>query len=135
MKKLLTWRTAAAVILAAAVLSIVVFAQQGKGMIVPADAQKLVASDSTVVVLDVRTPAEFTGPTGHLKNAILIPVQELESRVGELATYKGRTILVYCRSGHRSTTASSILAGHGFAVQNMDGGINRWIAENLPVVH
>ena len=105
-----------------------------KGLIAPGEAQKLLDSDSTVIVLDVRTPEEFNGDTGHLAKAILLPLQELEQRVGELTPYKEGKIVVYCRSGHRSTTAAKFLEKKGFNVLNLDGGILRWKAEDLPVV-
>ena len=107
---------------------------EGKSIITPGEAHKLLKTDTTVVVLDVRTPAEFTGETGHLARALLIPVQDLEQRVGELSKYKKHTVVVYCRTGHRSTTATEILKKHGFKALNMVGGITRWRAESLPVI-
>ena len=105
----------------------------GKSPIAPADVQKLIQKDSTVVLLDVRTKTEFESETGHLAGAELIPVQELEERVGELTKYKDRTIVVYCRTGRRSTTATDILQKRGFNALNMTGGITRWRQEGLPV--
>ena len=100
----------------------------------PADVLSLAGKDSTVVLLDVRTPEEFNSETGHLAGALLIPVQELEDRVGELTKYHDRTIVVYCRTGHRSTSATGILQKHGFKVMNMEGGITHWRAEHFPTV-
>jgi rhodanese-related sulfurtransferase len=128
------YRNAAATLGVMLVMTSSMIAQPGKVLITPADAQKLVKNDSTVVLLDVRTPAEFHSPTGHLDKAILIPIQELEERVGELKAYKGRTVVVYCRTGHRSTAGTSILRDHGFTAYNMEGGITRWISEGLPTV-
>jgi rhodanese-related sulfurtransferase len=86
-----------------------------------------VDSGQDILLLDVRTEAEFNGPLGHIENALLIPVQELPNRIGELEKFKDRTIIVYCRSGRRSEQASQILLEHGFKnVQNMTGGINSW---------
>jgi predicted sulfurtransferase len=48
------------------------------GTVTPAEVARMMAKDSNVVVLDVRTEAEFESETGHLKGASLIPVQELE---------------------------------------------------------
>jgi len=59
-------------------------------------AQEL-AKDSTVTILDVRTPEEFA--QGHLQKARLIPVGEIANRIGELSTLKDKQILVYCHSG------------------------------------
>ena len=85
------------------------------------------------LVLDVRTPAEFK--QGHLKDARLIPVQELQKRIGELASYKDKDILIYCATGNRSTVASKILIDRGFTrIVNMRHGIAQWYQEKLPVV-
>ncbi len=86
------------------------------------EAKKLV-DDSEAVVLDVRTPEEFE--EGHIPKATLIPLQELESRLGELD--KDETYLVVCRSGNRSAQASELLVQEGFKkVYNMTRGMNTW---------
>lgn len=81
-----------------------------------------------VIVLDVRTKDEYEGKTddyGSIKNAINIPVQELESRVKELDQYKESNVIVYCSLGKRSSRASYLLGDHGFThVMNMTGGIS-----------
>jgi phage shock protein E len=100
----------------------------------PAGAVALLDSDSNVVVLDVRTPGEFTSSTGHLEGAILIPVQDLASRLDELEPYREKTILVYCRTQNRSTVATKLLTEKGFNAVCMTGGIVQWNAEQRPVV-
>jgi rhodanese-related sulfurtransferase len=102
-------------------------------LIAPAEVEKLVRHDNGVVLLDVRTLEEFDGETGHLPRAILIPVEHLTLRISELEQLKSRTIVAYCRTGHRSATATEILQRHGFAALNMEGGIARWLAEGLPI--
>jgi rhodanese-related sulfurtransferase len=89
------------------------------------DAKKLI-EDNEVIVLDVRTPEEFQG--GHIPNAILIPLQELENRLTEID--KEKSYLVVCRSGNRSAQASEILSNNGFStIYNMTGGMNNWAFE------
>jgi len=97
-------------------------------------ASELITSDSNIVLLDVRTPEEFSGELGHLKNAILIPVQELEARIGEMDQYKEKKILAYCRTGRRSLTATKILRDHGFDATNVQGGMVEWNKLGLPSV-
>ncbi|TMI91605.1 MAG: rhodanese-like domain-containing protein [Bacteroidetes bacterium] len=87
--------------------------------------------EKNVVFLDVRTVAEFNGNApdkfGAIKNAINIPVQELESRMGELEKYKDKEIIVYCSHSHRSPRASYMLTQNGFKnVTNMLGGMSVW---------
>ncbi len=83
----------------------------------------ILASEPNVVVLDVRTQEEFVGPLGHLKGAELLPIQELHQRVGELQKYRDKKILVICHSGGRSSRATRFLAGKGFNVINVEGGM------------
>jgi rhodanese-related sulfurtransferase len=84
-----------------------------------------------VIFLDVRTPAEFNGTAeakfGAIKNAINIPVQELENRMNELEKYKDIEIVVYCSHSRRSPRASYMLTQKGFKhVTNMEGGMSVW---------
>jgi len=106
-----------------------------QNLLSPADVQERIAADSTMMLLDVRTPSEWQSATGHLPGAILIPVQELAGRVGELDPYKHRHIIVYCRTQNRSAHAASFLKEHGFNATAMAGGITRWNSEERPVVH
>lgn len=99
-----------------------------------ASADSLIKADTNTVVLDVRSPDEFASETGHLKNAKLIPVDELEGRIDELSAYKDKTIVTYCRSGRRSAQASDILAKKGFKVVNVEGGITSWNESGLLTV-
>lgn len=109
----------------------------------PKEAYDMINNDTNIVVLDVRTPAEYQSKTGHLwyneagqkKKAILIPVQELQSRLKELEPYKDKTVIAYCRTGNRSGVAAQFLERMGYRVFNLLGGIVQWQAEGLPVVH
>ena len=79
-----------------------------------------------LVVLDVRYQYEYD--MGHLYDAVLIPYDELETRIGELEEQKNHEMIVYCRSGYRSEIASEILVEYNFTkVYNMLGGILAWI--------
>lgn len=90
--------------------------------VTPDEAKELM-DQKKVTVLDVRTPEEFQA--GHIPGATLIPVQELEGRLGELK--KDRSYLVVCRSGNRSVQASEILTGKGFSkIYNLTEGMNAW---------
>jgi parallel beta-helix repeat protein len=93
------------------------------------EAKTLIDTNMGLVVLDVRTLEEYD--SGHIRNSILIPHTELESRLAELNM--SDEILVYCGTGGRSATASQILADNGFLhVYNMLGGIVAWDAEGYP---
>ena len=78
------------------------------------------------LLLDVRTPEEFN--QGFIEGAVLIPVTELGQRLDEIEQYKDKPVLVYCRSGNRSVTASEILIDNGFTeVHNLLTGYNGWV--------
>jgi rhodanese-related sulfurtransferase len=78
------------------------------------------------VLLDVRTPEEFA--TGHVPQAVNIPLDQLAARAGELDP-KART-LVICRSGHRSVSAAKLLAKQGFTdAYSVKGGTLAWKGE------
>ena len=94
---------------------------------------RLQQGDTTLQLLDVRTPEEYFSETGHIQGSILIPVQELRERSSELLPYRGKTIVAYCRSGHRSSQAADVLRGEGFSVLNMTGGIRSWNERMFPV--
>ena len=85
-----------------------------------------------LVVLDVRTQREYG--SGHIYGAVWIPYTELEARIGELAGHEDHEIIVYCRSGGRSVTASGILDSYNFTeVYNMLGGFLAWQSAGYPV--
>lgn len=96
--------------------------------------QERIISDSTLVIMDVRTPEELMEPLGKLENVINIPVQELESRLYELEKFRDREILVICKLGIRSATATKFLIKHGFNAKNILGGMVEYRAktENNP---
>ena len=86
---------------------------------------------SNIILLDVRTEEEFNGTApekfGRLKNAINIPVQQLEERIKELDAYKQKEIIVYCSHSHRSPAASYLLTQKGFKkVTNLQYGMHMW---------
>ena len=82
--------------------------------------------DSDTTVLDVRTEEEFYGPLGHIEGAILIPIDDLEGRVGELNSVKNENIYVVCRTGGRSGRGKDFLNSNGFTAVNVDGGMVAW---------
>lgn len=81
-------------------------------------------SDDKVIILDVRTEAEYN--EGHITNAVLLPNEEIGSTQPEILPDKDAVILVYCRSGNRSKQASQKLADMGYTNIYEFGGINTW---------
>lgn len=78
-----------------------------------------------VVLLDVREQSEYD--SGHIPDAILLPLGTIdEDTAAAVIPEKDSTVLVYCRSGNRSKTASSALANLGYTNIYEFGGINTW---------
>lgn len=81
-------------------------------------------NDENIVLLDVRTPGEYS--EGHLKNSILIDYHsgEFKDRLKELS--RDKTYLLYCRSGNRSGKTMKIMRKLNFnKVYNVKGGISK----------
>jgi len=90
-------------------------------------------ADTNVVVLDVRTVAEFT--EGHIDGAILIDQGQSDFVEKAKATLPiDKKIAVYCRSGRRSANAAGKLADIGYKCVNLKGGIIAWKDAGKPVV-
>ena len=78
-----------------------------------------------VIILDVREQDEYD--SGHIPGAVLLPVGSIdEDTAAEVISEKDSTVLVYCRSGNRSKTASSSLAELGYTNIYEFGGISTW---------
>lgn len=89
-------------------------------------------TDSNVVVLDVRTAAEFA--EGHIKGAILIDQGQSDFvEKAKAALPVDKKIAVYCRSGRRSANAAGKLADIGYKCVNLKGGIVAWKEVGMPV--
>lgn len=86
---------------------------------------KEMMDNQEVIILDVREQDEYDG--GHIPGAVLLPVGTIdETTAAGVIPDKDATVLVYCRSGNRSKTASSALADLGYTNIYEFGGINTW---------
>jgi len=94
----------------------------------PQQAQEMMETND-VIILDVRTQTEFD--TGHLPDAILLPDYEVSEKAEAVIPDKSSIIIVYCRSGRRSETASRTLIRMGYAQVYDIGGIQSWTGEIL----
>ncbi len=92
----------------------------------------LLENDDNVTLLDVRTIQEYK--EGHLRDATLIPVQALSQNLGMLKQDKNKKIIVYCRTGSRSVSASRILEENGFTPLNVKGGILKFQSLGVQLV-
>jgi rhodanese-related sulfurtransferase len=84
------------------------------------------------LVLDLRSKEAFDA--GHIADARNIPSAELESQAETLKKWRDRTVITYCDSGLAAAGAARTLTKLGFSkVFNLDGGLNAWIKDNLPL--
>ncbi len=83
------------------------------------------------ILLDCREQGEYD--LVHIENSRLLPMSELETRVGELGDLKEKEIVVYCHHGRRSMMVTKWMLDQGFShVKSMAGGIDRWSEEIDP---
>lgn len=79
--------------------------------------------NKTAIIIDVRTPAEYQ--EGHIPDVANIPLDQLNTRMAEVP--KDKNVLVICRSGKRSSQATTLLRNNGFSnVYNVTEGMNGW---------
>lgn len=96
-----------------------------------AAARKLVAAGE-VMVLDIRTPAEYAA--GHIEGARLVDFRAADFRAELARLDRGQPYLVHCASGRRSTQALETFEALGFKeITHLDGGFNAWKAAGYPV--
>lgn len=88
----------------------------------PQQAAEALQGGTAITLLDVREPWE--AELASLPGAVLIPLGELQGRIGELDA--GTPVIAYCHGGVRSMQAAGVLQGAGFSVQSMRGGIDGW---------
>jgi len=97
----------------------------------PEQFQKLLLLDE-VQLVDVRTKEEFQA--GHIKNAINIDVKDDNFKSNTVKLKKDKPVLVYCRSGKRSSDAAEVLKEQGFKkIVSLEGGIISWEEADLPL--
>ena len=95
------------------------------------EATRLMNQPGTLVI-DVRDEKEFAA--GHLPRARHVPLKELPARVGDLAKFKSKPVIVTCRTGARAGAACRALKAQGFTtVYQLKGGLAEWQKASLPV--
>ena len=89
------------------------------------EAAKEMMDAQEVLILDVREQHEYD--SGHIPAAVLLPVGTItKDTAAAVIDDLEAVILVYCRSGNRSKTASQALADLGYTNIYEFGGINTW---------
>jgi len=94
--------------------------------------ERLERKDPDLVVLDVRTPAEFAA--GHVPGARNVSHDVLSSKLAELGELRDKQVVLYCRSGRRTLLAEDALRKAGFTkLLHLQGDYLAWEAEHRPI--
>jgi rhodanese-related sulfurtransferase len=96
----------------------------------PSILSEKLAGDAKPLVLDVRQPQEVQAD-GRVADSLLIPMNELPARVGELP--RDREIVAVCKRGQRSWNVAQWLRQQGYDATSLSGGLDAWTARGLPV--
>lgn len=92
-------------------------------------AKRIDSQDSSLVIVDVRSPEEFAA--GHIPGAINIPHTHFPARIADLPAGSEQDVVVYCEIGARSEKAISTLRRNGYSrLLHLDGDIKQWKAES-----
>jgi uncharacterized membrane protein YdjX (TVP38/TMEM64 family) len=87
-----------------------------------------------ILVLDVRTAADFVGEQGHIVGATNLPLEELLQRCDEISAYQEKPVVTVCRTDRRSDKAARLLAQRGFAdVHVVTNGMTGWNENDYPL--
>jgi len=91
----------------------------------------LLETGSTLALIDVREHGEYN--PAHIAGASSVPRRQLEARMGRLVPFRGVQVIVCDDNGRRAALAARTLERMGYRrVAVLQGGINRWVSENLP---
>lgn len=94
---------------------------------------KKMTTEKDVVILDIRTVREFNA--GHIKGAVNVDWYRRTFEVGVSKLPKDKKIIIYCRSGNRTSKAKYFLIGMGFKkVYNLYNGLNDWAMNKYMLV-
>ncbi len=103
--------------------------QRNSNIIEPDEAKTMLASDNSIVLLDVRTQEEYDEE--HIAGSVLIPLHTLEQTLKSSYPELDTTFIIYCRSGNRSADALDIMQAMGYENVYDLGGIQDWPYETI----
>lgn len=91
-----------------------------------------ISSHNAPLILDVRRQDEFAA--AHIPGAVNIPHTELRQRIGELAPYRDKPVVIHCESGRRAALGADILMSEGFStIAYLEGHMAGWRDGGLPL--
>jgi rhodanese-related sulfurtransferase len=97
-------------------------------IVLPGVAYEVIRDNPGILILDLRSPQEFYGAIGHLRNAVNIPLARLPYRLIEISSFRGETFIVYCDTQACGEAGMAVLLSSGFDNGILiDGGIDAWV--------
>jgi rhodanese-related sulfurtransferase len=114
------------------IIALLLFSCNGQGQSLAPVKFKEGMYKENVVLLDVRTPEEFS--QGHIRGAVNIDIRNDDFALHIDSLDKNKTYFVYCKSGKRSADAIQRMKGKGFEkLYGLDGGIDLWKEKNYEI--
>jgi rhodanese-related sulfurtransferase len=95
-------------------------------------AELVQAATAGALLLDVREPEEWDA--GHLADSVHVPMSEVPGWLAGSGADVASSVVVICRSGHRSAHVTAWLQQQGVNAVNLDGGLLAWAVERRPLV-
>jgi rhodanese-related sulfurtransferase len=100
--------------------------------IAPEALARRLGRESALLIIDVRSPDEFTGPLGLIREATNMPLDELPAHLPDLVR-ENRSVVVVCKTDRRSSMAAQQLQVAGMSdVSVLRGGMEQWRVLGLP---
>jgi len=100
---------------------------RAKPMISVEELKQKLDTGEDVLLLDVRSAADFESEQGHVEGARLIPLEDLKNNIAEIENFQEKTVVTICRTDKRSAKAAQILTKKGFSdVLVVKQGMTDW---------
>ena len=101
----------------------------------PSISYEMMRDSPQMLVIDLRPPQDFNGPTGHVRDAKNIPLSSLPYRLLSILPFRDDTVFNYCDSDECTEQGAKVLAASGFeSMVGMVGGIDQWIRDGFKTV-
>jgi len=106
----------------------------GRGKTITSKNSVLMMNRQPSFLIDVRGEQDFK--LGHLHNANNIKLEDIPDKINIIKRHSKKLIVVYCQNGIKSQQAVNMIINLGlYNVVSIEGGINAWIKEQLPIAN
>ncbi len=130
------------IMLALALLATVIFMPRiikqfrRSSMLEITELKSMLDNNQDLLLLDVRSEADYYGQQGHIRQSILIPLEELPESILAIDEFRYKPVVIICRTDRRSDKAAKLLQKLGFTnVKVARMGMTNWLNHHYPVVH